>query len=334
MSAGDTLSVTAVGDMSWLSSWLLCHWCTGLYMRRRFRLNDHEIAYPHRTMPMMFDTDFIEQAIDVRVHRDRHTLGSVISTLCRTPVISISFLSQCLPDRFTHLAPMTCGGMSRVFSAHDTATGDPVVVKVTECSRGCGLYEMSSYKLLASRSLPIAKVYYTAMYENIHIMVMKRYPFTLSSVLLAISQRYVEYQAYLGPLLHNIRYILGRLREERITFSDFSPDNIMVDVREDGSARCILIDPQFATEKAHITRTLGRQWTDHIDRVHFAYKVRTLYMAHRTLEVQCVTGKVCQDLLAHVPSEATIRAWILKVLPQGLRVAYDAIVAEHKRRHR
>jgi len=130
--------------------------------------------------------------------------------------------------------------------------------------------------------------------------------------------------------MHNVRYLLGKIQEEGITFSDFSPDNIMVDVNERGSAQLLMIDPQFATTTGALAKHLGRRWAENIDRIHFAYKVRTLDMANSTQAMHRIALGVCREFLGHVPSDARIRHWVLAVLPKGLRVAYDTIATSRR----
>ena len=134
-STDHALSITSVGELSCFSKFLLHCSCSAICPHSQFRLAEHIISYPYRPIPMMFPPEFMRHARSIRASRDTSTLHSVVSKLCRTPTIDLEFLSKCVPQRYHSITPLTCGGMSRIYSALDRESGNlPVVIKVTECA--------------------------------------------------------------------------------------------------------------------------------------------------------------------------------------------------------
>ena len=127
--------------------------------------------------------------------------------------------------------------------------------------------------------------------------------------------------------------VLHSFKLKNITYCDFSPDNIMIDIDPlTLRGRCILIDPQFAITTSRLAVSMGRHWAENLDRVHFSYKIRTLALEDPS--VMRLAIKICTEFLGYVPSAKKTKRWILNVLPDGLRIAYDSNARNMKKSSR
>lgn len=311
---------TTVSDPSMFAKFFLCS-CG------KYRLPDRLIEQPRAPRPMVFTRAFLQHATQVRTERNSHMLKHV-SDLCRTPRLPPDVIAKCIPAKYARVSEMTCGGMSRIYAASADHM-EHVVIKTTDCSRGLGIHEYACYDMLARCGLPIPKIKYVAMYGQILIMILSRHTLSLSSLLLALADRPAS--PLLDAVIHNVRHLLALLREARISYCDFSPDNIMVDVDpETLQGRFVIIDPQFALSMGFLTKKIGGSWARNVDRVHFAHKMQTLAMSEPRL--RAIAARICEDFLGGIPSDAQTKRWILSVLPDGLRIAYDCIDRASRRR--
>jgi hypothetical protein len=310
------LSTTTVSDLSAFAQFFMC--CSSSLPLTKFRLKDRVIDAPTHHMDIRFKESLLNDTYKVRAERNSHILRHVTS-LCRTSRVHTDIITKCIPEQYTDVEELTCGGMSRIYSAEPG-----VVIKTTDCSRGLGLYEYSAYMMLERDNFPIPSIEYVAMYGQYLIIILSRHSFSLSSLLLALARRASPADSgTLDAVLHNVRYLLHEFKQKDITYCDFSPDNIMIDANpETGIGRCILIDPQFVVRTSHLTLSMGRHWAENIDRVHFAYKIRAL--AIQEPQLMTIAHRVCTEFLGYVPSAKQTKRWILNVLPDGLRVAYDS----------
>ena len=319
----DELSTTTVSDISPLAQFFLCS--SSSLPLSKFHLPYRKIDEPGSAVDIVFTRGVLDDAYRIRSVRNSQILRRVTS-LCRTSRLETSVIAKCIPAVYTDVEEMTCGGMSRIYSAKSVDnTEPPVVVKTTDCSRGLGLYEYDSYMMLARKNFQIPSIHYVAMYSNYLIIILSRHSFSLSSLLLALAGRNSPGDlGMLESIMHNIRHLLYSFRLKNITYCDFSPDNIMIDV-DPGTltGKFVLIDPQFAVHTSRLSNIIGHNWVDNIDRVHFAYKVRALAIQEPSM--QNLAYKVCTEFLGYVPSPKHTKRWILNVLPDGLRIAYECI---------
>lgn len=320
--SGDDLSTTTVSDLSPLTKFFLC--ASSSIPLTKFHLTYRKLQEPQGPVKIQFTKGFLDDAYIVRSDRNSHNLRNV-TTLCRTSRLDTDTVSQCIPSKYVNVKELTCGGMSRIYASHSSLDGTPVVIKTTDCSRGMGLYEYDSYQMLARHNFPIPSIHYAAMYSKYLILILSRQSFSLSTLLLTLAARDSSLDSgILESILQNVAFLLHSLRLNDITYCDFSPDNIMIDVdQETMSGKCIIIDPQFVIPTHTLARKLGSNWADNIDRVHFAYKVRTLAIMEPCMIP--LARKICTEFLGYVPSEKQTKKWILSVLPDGLRIAYDSM---------
>lgn len=324
------LTTTTVSDPSPLVKFLLCS--SSSLPLSKYRLKYHDIENPQEMLPMIFTKDTYVIASKMRTERNKRMLRTATG-LCRTPRLDVSVVKRCIPTKYTSVTELTCGGMSRIYTAQ-SSSGENVVVKTTDCSRGLGLHEYKCYELLESKGLPTPQITYMAMYGKILIMILPNYAFSLASLLFALASRKSrEDRQLLHATLHNVRYLLKQFKDQGISYCDFSPDNVMVDVDpRTMHGRLVLIDPQFALSTQHLTKKIGRPWAENIDRVHFAFKMRVLGMTDSLVDP--IARKVCTEFLGNIPTEKETKRWILNVLPNGLRVAYDCIDRVQKKSSR
>ena len=328
---GDELSTTTVSDLSPMAKFFLCS--SSSLPLTKFHLSYRVMDEPTEPRPIPFTQSILNDAYRVRSVRNSRILRHV-TTLCRTSPLKTHVIAQCIPSKYVSVKELTCGGMSRIYSAQ-VVDGPAVVIKTTDCSRGLGLHEYTSYQMLARANVPIPSIHHVAMYGKYLIIILSRHSFSLSSLLLALAGRAhsPETTTMLDALLHNVRFLLRSFREKNITYCDFSPDNIMVDIDPETSCgKCILIDPQFAVHTSRLARVMGRHWADNIDRVHFAFKVRALAMQEPPMLPLAHT--VCTEFLGYIPTEKQTKRWILNVLPDGLRIAYDSVQNASKKSSR
>lgn len=307
----ETLSATTVSDISVLKSLFVCFCCKSKYV-----LDERHLLLPSTPRKITFSRQFTAYATLERIARNIGNLTSVVTVLCQTPYISRAALKTYLPDTYTNITEVTCGGMSRVYSA--VVHGVDVIVKVTDCSRGIGTKEVEAYIDLREKGVDVANILRAIKRGKTHILVMKRYQFTLSSVLVALLKHpdcYIE--RYLGDLLHNVKHVLCQLQSAGLTYGDFSPDNIMCD----DHGQLLLIDPQFCVPTSKLAKKVGHLWARNIDRVLFAFKVRALAMSMNTAGMRYISDLVCDDFLGRRPTDGETRKFLLKVLPDALRMA-------------
>lgn len=327
----DELSTTTVSDLSPMAKFFLCS--SSSLPLTKFHLSYRSMDEPAEPVGIPFTRSFLSETYRIRSVRNSRILRHVTS-LCRTSPLETHVISRCIPSKYVNVKELTCGGMSRIYSAQ-SLNGPAVVIKTTDCSRGLGLHEYTSYHMLARANLPIPSIHHVAMYGKYLIIILSRHSFSLSSLLLALAGHTPSSETtnILDALLHNVRFLLRSFREKNITYCDFSPDNIMVDVDpETLTGKCILIDPQFAVHTSRLTNVMGRHWADNIDRVHFAFKVRALAMQEPPMFP--LANRVCTEFLGYMPSEKQTKRWILNVLPDGLRIAYDSVQNASKKSSR
>jgi hypothetical protein len=233
-------------------------------------------------------------------------------------------IAKCIPERYVDVKELTCGGMSRIYIAKTHGTHESVIIKTTDCSRGLGVHEYACYAMLARHGVPIPDITYVATYGKILIMILSKLTLSLSSLLLALAEHPTAEHALFDAVIHNVQHLLALLEDEKISYCDLSPDNIMVDIDPRTlKGRLVLIDPQFALATACLTKKIGRSWAQNVDRVHFAYKIKTLAMTEPRLRP--IAARICTSFLGFVPSDTQTKRWVLSVLPDGLRIAYDCI---------
>lgn len=313
---GDEWATTTVSDPSFFARFFLCS-------KGKFRLDDHDIPRPRVPRSMHLTPSFLKHAGHVRSERNSHMLRHV-SKLCRTPRLHPDVIAKCIPPKYMGVHELTCGGMSRIYTARVEGTNEYVVIKTTDCSRGLGVHEYACYSMLARHGVPIPEIKYVAMYGKTLIMILSKLTLSLSSFLLACADHPAAERALFDPVIHNVQYLLALLGDESISYCDFSPDNIMVDVDlHTLEGRLVLIDPQFALSMGYLTKKIGRSWAHNVDRVHFAYKIQTLAMSEPRLRP--IAARICTAFLGFVPSDEHTKTWVLNVLPDGLRIAYDCI---------
>ena len=319
--AADDLSTTTVSDLSPLAKFFLCASSTlpmtKFHLPYRRVLDDSEEG----VVELQFTKGLLNDTYAVRSERNSRILRHV-TTLCRTPPLPTDTIQQCIPKKYVNVTELTCGGMSRIYSAQ-TTDDVPVVIKTTDCSRGLGAHEYDSYQLLAREHFPIPSIHYVAMYSKYLILILSRHSFSLSSLFLTLARRNSPRDsAMIDAILHNVMVLLHSMRQKNITYCDFNPENIMIDIDPVTlTGRCILIDPQFVVHTSRLARKLGPNWAENLDRVHFAYKVRALAMQEGAMVP--LARRICTQFLGYVPSEKQTKRWLLNVLPDGLRIAYD-----------
>lgn len=319
----DEFSTTTMSDLSPLAKFLLC--MSSSMPLTKFHLAYRSMETPDSPVDIRFTANFLKDAYTVLSDRNS-TILQTVTSLCRTSPLDTKTIEQCIPTKYSNVRELTCGGMSRIYSCRDA----DVVIKTTDCSRGLGLHEYDSYQMLSSHSFPVPSIHYAAMYNTYLLMILSRHSFSLSTLLITLARRNAPRDSgMLETILLNVAFLVRRLKETGITYCDFSPDNIMIDVNpDDMTGRCILIDPQFVMHTTTLAKKLGANWADNIDRVHFAYKVRAL--AINEPYMLPIARAVCTTMLGYVPSTRQTKRWILNVLPDGLRIAYDAMHRKKK----
>lgn len=329
----DELRTTIVSNPTIVEKFFLCLCFSSSLPLTKFYLRDKVIDAPLVEIPMSFKSDFLKLAERNRLEGNKEMLHHVESM---TASLQVSVVQKCIPSRYTNVRPLTCGGMSRIYAAR-SPTSD-VVIKITDCSKGLGMYEYECFERLASKGFRIPHIHYMAMYGRYHIMILSRHAFTLSTFLITLAEKNQgqalseEDECLLGAAVSNLKYILRLLRHHDISFCDLSPDNIMVDINPvNGHGRFVLIDPQFAVPSHPLAKKIGRRWAENIDRVHFAFKIRTLAASDPRLT--SIADFICLELLGYIPTECAARKWVLTVLPHGLRIAHDCL-AELKSKKR
>lgn len=321
MESSDTLeelTTTTVCDASLFMKFLLC--CSSSVPLGKFHLVDRSLTSPDTLPVLNFTPGFIRDANKVRSMRNSRMLRHV-AELCRTPRLDSSIIARCIPSKYSDVMELTCGGMSRIYTAHTENT--EVIIKVTDCSRGLGVYEYQSYKLLRRAGFSVPPIYYVAMYGKFLIMIMPRLTFSLASLYLTFAERGRQEDEPLFDAVHqSVSYMLNALRAKKIAVNDFSPDNVMVQIDSKTlQGKLVLIDPQFTLPMRELS--MGRGWVENIDRVHFAYKVMALAM--QDTRMFPIAKRICTEYLGFVPTAKGTKRWILNVLPYGLRIAYDSI---------
>jgi hypothetical protein len=313
------LVTTTMSDLSRAKRFLLCV-CMLRYSR--FYLEDYDVVCPLQPLRCVLDRNFVREACRIQLSRNNNSIHSIVSHLCRTPRVSNEIVQNCIPQKPPcRVVEMACGGMSRIYAFADDR---PVVIKVTDCSRGVGRYELECYKYLKKHGFETPSIRYAAMYGSLKLFIMDRQHFNLTTALIAISRDDGNNNGkYMDCIMHNVKYLLLKLRINKISFCDFSPDNITVRVGADGTSDLLLIDPQFCIDTDLLSKKTGRHWAHNIDRVHFAYKVRALAIGISSMHA--VSDRVCMELLGRIPTEKETRRWLLKTLPDGMRIAYDTV---------
>lgn len=327
----DELSTTTVSNPSKLAKFFLCC-CSSSVPYTKFYLHSREFESIDTPAPLHICRECLAKASTMRMIRNTRMLKNV-TDLCRTPHIDPEFVQKCIPSAYYDVTTMTCGGMSRIYTAHLIGSFDTVVIKVTDCSKGLGMYEYASYKLLQRHGFSVPRIDYVASYNAILLMIMKKYTFSLATLLIALgAYKMPGRETIVSDIITHIRYILQQFRAKGLTYCDFSPDNVMVDIdTRTMQGRLVLIDPQFLVSSKTLSTKLGKRWALNVDRVHFVHKLRLLAIQEPGLID--ISDRVSKDLLGYVPSEKEAKDWILYTLPDGLRIAYDCIANEHVKKN-
>lgn len=323
--ASEEMSVTTVSDLSALQRYVFCLCATG---PRAYRIADftvNRVVGEPRGITLTA-TDLVNLR-DLRRAQDTSTLNSIVSSLCRTRRLDPDLVSKVLDDAYVDIADMTCGGMARVYVATRASTGTSVAIKVTESGKGFGTFEWKCYDMLRRRKFRIPAMHARVVYGSYILTVMERCEFTFSTLCIYVSRR----DGCLDrcpALVAMIEYILGNFADRGITYSDFSPDNIVCRLNAESAVECVLIDPQFAVRTSLLAKSVGAHWARNVDRAHFAYKMKTLEM--HSPSVRPISDAFCTALLGYVPSYTETRDFLTQILPASLRCTYDLVVSDTK----
>lgn len=318
------LSVTTVSDLSPLQRYVFCL-CSTLPLPTRF-LSDRAVARVQaEPRDLVLTAAQLQSVREQRRVQDASTLASIVSTLCRTPPLAPASVSHMLDGAYGDIREMTCGGMARVYAGTCARTGDDVAIKVADSSKGFATYEWRCYWMLRDRGLRVADLRVRTRRGSHTLTVMDRYECTFSALCIALA----PHPEHVQRLVRAIQHILTALADGGITYSDFSPDNIVCRIADGGAVQCVLIDPQFATRTSLLAKTLGARWARNVDRVHFAHKMKTLELHYP--RVREIGDAMCLALLGHVPTFDETRRFLTKILPSALRCTYDVVIGDMKK---
>lgn len=274
--------------------------------------------------PIKCPRAFLEDVKFIQDIHDTATLRSVVSSMCRTaPKDDIGGL---LPSNFRNPRPITCGGMSRIYSATDSVRDEEVIIKITDRSRSLGGFESHGYGLLRTAGLPMPRILWSGQRGMYDILILEKLVCTLTAALTGIAHKHHVFGGMLKPIIHHVDALLRGLKDNGIVFCDLSADNIMCRFSPDStSMELILIDPQFALPFATLSSKVGHEWAEHFDRVHFGLKLRALSLVPQRNSLHSIADKMCKELLGFVPSDSDVKVWLTKKLPSTLRIAYGLL---------
>jgi hypothetical protein len=288
----------------------------------------HSLKEQEDSMVVEVSSKFLEYAKIVQSHRNQHMFS--LAAMCFTPELKLQDLKECLPpNEYERITPLTCGGISRIYSAVRKYDETPVIIKVTCINTTFALKELECYDNLASKGFRVPEIYFAASYiGKYQILVMPRLAMTLSTAFLCIARMHDEdHSALLDALLKNTYQLILSLYLHKISFCDLSPDNIMLQPRLGKTSDRLdfyLIDPQFAVDTELLACKVPHRWARSLDRIHFAYKVRLLSIVCSPEEQQrmsFIANRVCTILLDTFPTSQETREWLMQILPKALRIS-------------
>jgi hypothetical protein len=260
---------------------------------------------------------------------DHTTLRSIANSMCRTKAVKVDDVRGFLPSEYACLEPITCGGMSRIYSAKRVVeeSQEDVIIKITDRTTSLGRHEIHGYKLLTSAGIATPNiVWHDAARGRYEVTIMQRLDCTVTSLLTAIAHNLQEFEPVLDVLMRHVGALLHALSDANIAFCDLSSDNIMC--RYDAateSLELVLIDPQFALPITELAKHLGAKWAKHVDRIHLAMKIRALSLLSHGKAMRITTKRACEDLMGFTPTDADVRTWLTRKLPACLRIAYQQL---------
>lgn len=278
----------------------------------------------------------LRSARSIQGEHDTH-MRTKARSLCRTEPLKLteaSRLIQAVPFDVQLSHELTAGGMSRIFAT----TRQDILVKISDITRGWSKYECHGYELLKQYGAPAASILYAGFQKGYLVVVVERLDCTVASVIKSISSMN---GFYLDEVTYGLQQVLANLRRASITFCDLSPDNIMckhpVAFTDDElvAVELVLIDPQFAVPSQCIARSMGDQWASEFDTVHLSLKIMAMGAVETNKSLRWATDAVCCALLGRdaPPSQKHMIRWLLRDLPMGLRLAYDALERLQKKKN-
>ena len=300
-----------------------CPWRKGLL---RTSSSSSSTSVQHQQPTLALPPAIFSAAGTVQQSFDEHMRKRSGNT-CRTLPLTLKQASQLVVGIGYELTgPLTCGGMSRIFST----TSPKVLVKISDMSRGWSRYEMHGYTLLQKHNLPTARVLTAVCRQGYMIIAVERLDCTVSSLINSVA---IQGGLYIDELTRGLQHLLGNLRLANITFGDLSPDNIML-----RGTDMVLIDPQFAVPtSALILAGMGASWAAAFDTVHLSLKILAIGVMSKNTAVKQAAQIMCCALLQTdtPPSPEHMHRWLLNDVPRGLRMAYTALhTSEMKRRRK
>ena len=312
---------------------VVCNFLTCRRMRRQMTplgLTVPDVCVTHMaaqvpTIPC--DDSFLES---LRYVQDVHNISSMRSatnSLCRTKKVRNDKLAALVPKGMTLVKPMTCGGMSRIYTVR-TNDGTHAVMKVSNLKTSLGSFEIFGYELLCKSGLQTPTIHAWDVKDGHLVIVTEQLECTVSTLVTAIAY-HPMHRHLVGNIIAALKDLLARLHDASITFCDLSPDNIMCR-RVDGGLQLVLIDPQFTLPRSCLSASLGEQWARVFDIVHFALKIQALSVLSHHPGMRSITREIVTALIGKELDMADIRKWLFHEIPVGLRAAYSSLKRMHR----
>jgi hypothetical protein len=283
-------------------------------------------------------------ARNIQRKKNRAALLTSANDMCHTAeqTADVSLIAEALRtaaalDEYADsVTPLTCGGMSRIFSSRSSTSGKKVIIKAS-CKESMGQYEVHGYTLLAKHSLPIPTIVWQGVFGNALIIVMEDLHCTLSSLLLTLGSGVGGGNnddlgswalRLLEPVIDHVLHLIRSLRRAGIVFVDLSPDNIML---SSDTKSLVLIDPQFTLTSRDARSIMAAHWVKgEFDTHHLAVKIKSLcFTTPITSQMTSISKAMCAALVRHDPTGPLVSRWMREEVPYALHRAHKILRARH-----
>lgn len=275
--------------------------------------NDDD-AHP---IPISITQSMIDTIRMVQTLHHRVTLQSSLPQKCLTRPVPQRVLDR-LPRDYTVVAPLTVGGMSRLFVV--TKNGRHCIMKITDMSRSLGGCEMTAYTLLGRHGIPVPSIQYHGIVHPYHVIIIERLECSLTTLFLAATVD-ASFLTLAPPIIAGVDAILHRLRRRGLVVVDFTSNNIMCRLTPDRRLELVVIDPQFLVTIDALGARIGKEYATVVDRVHFCFKVLAMSRLRVNSDLYVYAKRVCKALLGFVPTTADIVHVLAVWMPRVIRTA-------------
>jgi hypothetical protein len=259
--------------------------------------------------------------------RDKLALQSVLEGKCATKRIPARILDR-MPEEYRVEGEMTLGGISRLFRVVHIATGHRHVLKITDVSTGIGMHEILGFAMLQRCNIPAVKVLYHTHIDRYHMTILEQMDCTVTTLLLTIASSAFDTLKLQRRVFAAIDDLLQQLSKHRISFVDFTTDNIMCHIDTPSQTiRFVLIDPQFAVSTDALSRSIGAMYARNIDRVHVCTKFAGVALLGRDPRLLKCATSLCKSCLGYMPRVSEVVHILATRVPSILHAAH-AILAD------